>query len=336
MLNGVTVHRFETARERVKEEFDAQSRKIDFESLTHSVEDERKWLDLQGPNIAGMQEWLEINGTTFDAAIVFTYLYETAGTTIECLENRIPVFLHATAHHEPPLKLQLIRERLRKVPNFFCSTPEEEELLRPLASPSARFHTVGIGVSLAERRTGAVNDVMARLKIPMHRYALILGRVDASKGVLDGVRHFRAYKESRETSLRLLVVGDNIERMSSDGDVTFTGYLSDHEMLALLRSAEILIQPSRYESFSLALCEAWLSLVPALVNGQCDVLVGQIGRSNGGLTYCDVDTFISQLQMLDESPQMRTELALAGKRFVSESYEPSNVVERIESALGAA
>ena len=335
-LNDVTVHRFPTARERVKEEFDAHSRRLDFEHFTHSLDDEQKWLDLQGPNVVGMRDWLDRHGTEFDSAIVFTYLYETAGAAIDVLAGRIPLFLHATAHREPPLGLRLVRERLRKVTNFFCSTPEEEELLRPLTDPSARFHTVGIGVSLADRPTGSVRAVMTRMRIPAHRYALILGRVDASKGVLEGIEHFRAYKATRITSLRLLVVGDNIENLKSDTDVTLTGFLPDHEMLALLRNAEVLIQPSRFESFSLALCEAWLSLVPALVNGQCEVLAGQVARSNGGLVYDDVNTFVSHLEQLDHSPRMRTQFALAGKRYVEDSYEPSNVINRVESVLRTA
>ena len=52
----------------------------------------------------------------------------------------------------------------------------------------------------------------------------------------------------------------------------------------LMRRATALINPSRHESLSLVLLEAWVCDVPVIVSSLCDVTVGQCARSDGGFS----------------------------------------------------
>jgi len=63
------------------------------------------------------------------------------------------------------------------------------------------------------------------------------------------------------------------------------GRVSDAEREALLRGALAIAIPSPFESLSIVLLEAWNHGVPALVNGHCKVLKGQVRRANGGLYF---------------------------------------------------
>ena len=332
-INGVVVHRFPVSQPRNKELFDSISRTIDFVDGHNTVEQERIWLDAQGPLVTGLRDWLATEGRRFDIAVVFTYLYSTAEIALEELDGHIPVLLRATAHREPPMNLGLIRRRLASVRHFLCATPEEESLLREYGSPTARYDVVGIGVDEVVVRSASLSDTMRRLQIPLHRYALVLGRVDGSKGVLEGIDHFREFKRSTETSLRLVVVGANVENLRSDSDVSLTGYVDPDDAGALIAGAEVLIQPSYFESFSLAICEAWLAQVPSLANAHCDVLAGQSQRSGGGLLYTDVQSFVAQLQSLDRDAKLRRSLGIKGRQFVLDQYRPDVVADQFERVL---
>lgn len=332
-INGVVVHRFPVSQPRDKAMFDSLSRTIDFVDGRNSVEQERNWLDAQGPRVSGLREWLTSDGRGFDIAVVFTYLYATAEIALDELNGHIPVLLRATAHREPPMNLGLIRERLASVHHFLCATQEEADLLRGYGSSSARFDVVGIGVDEVIVRSASLSDTLRRLKIPLHRYALILGRVDGSKGVLEGIDRFREFKRSTETSLRLVVVGANVENLRSDPDVSLTGYVDPDDAAALIAGAEVLIQPSYFESFSLAICEAWLAQVPSLANAHCDVLAGQSQRSGGGLLYTDAQSFVAELRRIDRDVKLRRDFGLKGRQFVLDNYRPDFVAEQFERVL---
>jgi glycosyltransferase involved in cell wall biosynthesis len=66
------------------------------------------------------------------------------------------------------------------------------------------------------------------------------------------------------------------------------------------------------------LLEAWAVGKPVLVNGRCDVLVGQCRRSNGGVWYTNPEEFAVAIETMDES--VKNQLGKQGKLFVEKNY----------------
>src|SRR4029079_15707836 len=62
--------------------------------------------------------------------------------------------------------------------------------------------------------------------------------------------------------------------------------------------SRLLVHPSRFESLSMSLLEAWKMARPALVNARCAVLRGQVQRANGGLYYGSYEEFGEALSCL--------------------------------------
>ena len=104
---------------------------------------------------------------------------------------------------------------------------------------------------------------------------------------------------------------------------------------ALLSSAALLVVPSRFESLSLALLEAWNHGVPALVNGRCSVLKGQSLRADGGLYYRNFDEFSRELSYLLDHADVARQLGAQGRAYVDREYRWPLVMERIEKFLAA-
>ena len=82
------------------------------------------------------------------------------------------------------------------------------------------------------------------------------------------------------------------------------GFVDEATRAALLDNALALMVPSPYESLCIALLEGWNHGLPALVNGRCRVLKGQVLRANGGLYYGNATEFATGLRELLDQPAM--------------------------------
>ncbi len=106
-------------------------------------------------------------------------------------------------------------------------------------------------------------------------------------------------------------------------DIIALGFVDEQTKWNAIAASDILVMPSPYESLSIVLLEAWAIGKPVLVNGQCEVLLGQCKRSHGGLWYSDRHEFQVALEIMNES--VREQLGLQGKKFVETNYVWSKI-----------
>src|SRR4029079_1071029 len=94
-----------------------------------------------------------------------------------------------------------------------------------------------------------------------------------------------------------------------------------------------LAMPSRFESLSLVLLEAWNHGLPAVVNGYCAVLKGQALRANGALYYRNYDEFAQCLAVLLERRDLARELGQQGLAYIEREYRWPTVIAKIDALL---
>ena len=103
-------------------------------------------------------------------------------------------------------------------------------------------------------------------------------------------------------------------------DVIYLGRLSEADKAAAIRDAELVVQPSQYESFSINTLEAFLSEVPVVANVASEVLKGHCLRSQAGLYYNGFHEFDAAVtRLLTEAP-LREEFGRNGARYVKDNY----------------
>ncbi len=102
---------------------------------------------------------------------------------------------------------------------------------------------------------------------------VVVGRLEARKGVATAVTAVRAHNDRREDSWRLVIIGEGPERASlqaaagTDNAVQFLGALSDAEKRRWYRRADVLVAPATHgESFGLILLEAMASETPVVAS----------------------------------------------------------------------
>src|SRR5205814_40770 len=115
------------------------------------------------------------------------------------------------------------------------------------------------------------------------------GRVDPNKGCETLLQHFMRFKAEHDVAVQLVMAGPVNMPMPGHAAIRTLGFVDDVVRETLLSSASLLVVPSRFESLSLVLLEAWNHGVAALVNGYCTVLKGQAIRADGALYYHNYD-----------------------------------------------
>jgi len=152
-------------------------------------------------------------------------------------------------------------------------------------------------------------------------YIVYIGRIDPNKGcreMLDNILHY--YARHSSLTVNLVLIGRDVMPEPRHKNIIHLGYVSEEDKFAALEGAQFMIMPSRYESLSMVILEAWLVSKAVLVNGQCEVLKGQCLRSNGGLYYHNYREFERCMDYMLHNPAPLEELGRRGNAYAVANY----------------
>jgi len=311
-----------------------QRRRHDFTELNHVVamrratpDDEHAWFDENGPVVPGLLDHLRTHGASYDRVLLWTYRYYPSYFGVPLVRDR--AILLPTAEEDPAINMPSLREFFRLPRGFVFLTPEEAELVCERAGGVLPPHCViGTGLDTARQRAAEAGRYERR-----RPFVLYLGRVEPHKGCETLLRYFQSFAERSGTDLQLVLAGPVFMSIPSHPSIVTLGFVDDDTRAALLQSALALVVPSPYESLCIALLEAWNHALPALVNGHCRVLKGQVLRANGGLFYENVLQFEAGLRTIVEEPHMAKQLGRQGRDYVDEHYRWPTVMQTLETFL---
>jgi len=94
--------------------------------------------------------------------------------------------------------------------------------------------------------------------------------------------------------------------------------------------------PSRHESLSMVVLESWMMQRPVLVNGDCEVLRGQVLRADGGLYYRRYEEFAAAMDLLLQEPALAERLGRQGQAYFEANYAWPRILEKYERLLARA
>ena len=323
--NGVAVHRFPVSRPR---------RIKVFADLSDEVFDggappdrQHEWFKENGPDVPELLEYLRTQGSTFDLVVFWTFRYYQSYFGLPLVADRS--VLVPTAEEDDAINLDVLPEFFSKPAGYLFLTPEEEQLvsdraLRPL-HPSA---VAGLGLEPVAPGTISRAAIDA-LGIPA-AYLLYLGRVDRNKGCDALLENFQEYAATHP-DITLVLAGPTKMQIPEHPRIRALGYVSNEVRESLLAHARALVVPSWYESLSIVLLEAWNHGIPALVNGRCKVLQGQVRRANGGLYYMFPAEFDEAADYLLGHPEQRDAMGRQGLAYIEREYRWPTVLSRVEA-----
>jgi glycosyltransferase involved in cell wall biosynthesis len=331
--DGVTVHRFPSARQRPLQEFWRLSDRVFDDRAT--TEEQERWFRLNGPELPGLLTFLLERGREFDRVVFFTFRYAPSWFGLPLVADR--AVLAPTAERDQLIRSSTILAPFFRLPRaFLFLTPEEEAMIAGLAgAPLAPSAVIGSGIDPAPGQPDRA--ALDALGIP-REFLLYVGRVDRNKGCDALVRHYAAYAAGAapgETTLPLILAGPVVLKLPDTPGLRALGRVSDELRDALLSHATALVMPSPFESLSLVVLEAWNRGTPVIVNARCDVLFGQVRRANGGLYYRTGDDFAGAVRRLASDRDTARAFGRQGLAYVDREYRWPLVLQRIESILTA-
>ncbi len=287
-----------------------------------SAAQQRDWVDAHGPRCPGLMQHLEEHGRDYDAFVFFTYLYHPTVVGLPKVADR--AVLIPTAHDEPELHLPVFGPMFR-APRVILYNTEEERALVQRVADNASVPSILAGVGIDDPPQGEPEPA------DKHEDIVFIGRI-SNKKVGDLFSHFKRYASTRPKA-RLILVGKAYRAIPKHPRILAPGFVPEAEKWRWLRRARVFVMPSKYESLSVVLLEAWSVGAPALVNQGCDVLAGHVSRSGGGLTYTGYDEFADAMNQLLDAPEKARSLGRLGAAYVREHYRWADILPRIRHAI---
>jgi glycosyltransferase involved in cell wall biosynthesis len=328
VVNGVVVHRFPTTSGRPPRFFTFSERLLSAPGAATLAEGE-EFIDLQGPGCPDLVDALAASDR--DLLAFYPYLYTTTVRGLPVVAER--AVLHPAAHDEPALHLPLFRRAVRGAQGLVFHTREEQRLVERLFAvghvPQA---VVGLGTDApAPAPPGPRPPAVAALGD--RPYWLSLGRVDGFKGTTMLGAFFAAYKERHPGPLALVIAGPVSAHPPPHPDVIVTGPVDDADKWELLRGAQVFVQPSPHESFSIVLMEAWSQGLPVVVNARCAATREHCEQSGGGVWFGSYPAFEVVVDRLATDAGLRRCLGARGQAFVDANYRWPALIARYADFL---
>ncbi|MEM9467313.1 MAG: glycosyltransferase family 4 protein [Actinomycetota bacterium] len=286
------------------------------------------WIDRQGPDSPDLLD--AIAAVDEGVVAVTPYLYQP--TVRGAAAARVPVVLHGAAHREAPLRLPVFDRLYGSVDALAHFSQAEQRLALDRFPATATTPQVVLGMPIDVDAPVDPAAARAALGLGDEPFVVCLGRVDAGKGVHDLVERFRRFREQRGSG-RLVLAGPVVDAPPATPGVTVLGPVPTEHKFGLLAAADVLINPSPHESFSIVVPEALLAGTPVLVNGWCLPLREHVVNSHGGLWYTGLADFDVALGRLLDDTELRDEAVRAGADYVRSMFSWDAVRTRYERLL---
>lgn len=208
------------------------------------------------------------------------------------------------------------------------SEPTERALLSWMPSLKAKTYVIPNGIDIVRFATAFSYHKTTLLGMPSELpLVLCVGRLEEQKGHVTLL-----HAVSRLEGVHLALVGDgplrkDLETLTIQLGLTqrvhFLGRRTD--IPSLLKTADVYVQPSRWEGFGIATLEAMAAGLPVVasnVPGLADVV------GNAGMLFPpgDADILAARLKLLIDSPELRSELGKQAKLRAAK-YDIESTVE---------
>jgi glycosyltransferase involved in cell wall biosynthesis len=292
------------------------------EGIPLTLDEELKWMS-ESVNSSKLYLWLKENQKDFDLIFFAPYLFGT--TFFGSLSVADKAVLIPCLHDEAYAYTKVVGSMIRQAKGCLFNTDAERRLAERLYG-GVRGGVVGMGF-----------DPLKDQNFPRYfsddkPYILYLGRKETGKNCHTLIDF---YIESN-IDVRLVIAGggsfDDILRPNAKDRVVDLSHVSESEKMSLLKHALFLAQPSRNESFSIVLMEAWQVGTPVAVHALCDVTREHVVKSGGGLYFESASDFKAITEYFLE-PGNRERLGDAGKEYVRKEYSWEAVLERFDAIV---
>ena len=321
VLNGVLVKRYRVDKERNITAFNKYSDWIF--ANEHTYEDEVEWMEQQGPVCPSLLVALEKEEDKHDVFVFFTYLYYNTYWGLQRV--RKPRTLVSTAHDEPALYLDMMKQVFTLPDAFMFNTEAEQNMLARVFPFENKYQDiVGVGVEIPENVQDSLFSQRHGIFPPFILYA---GRIEPGKGCQELIDFFVRYNQ-KNPELTLVLIGKLLMDIPKHSKIKYLGFLSPEDKNAAMAAALATIHPSHLESLCMAALESMAVKTPILVQEQTEPLKQHCLKGGSGLFYSNFGEFEEALDLFFIDSRLRERMGENGLKYVRDNYSWPKIVEK--------
>ena len=320
-VDGVTVRRFPVERPRAWN-FKLYERRAFRTGRT--LEDERAFIDAQGPYAPELLDFLFKRGRDYDHVLFFTYIYYPTVLGLPLVPER--AILVPTAHEEAAIGLSAYKPVFHGPRAIAYNTEEERRMVwRRFGNERVSNEITGVGIDVPAERNAERFRTRHGITGP---YLLYVGRLGVSKGSRELFAHYERWRASDPGhDVSLVLVGDAEIAIPKTSGIVHLGRLSEQDKWDALAGCAAFVMPSLLESLSLVTLEAWAVGRPVIVDARSPVLAGMARRAGAGLAYRSSAESAEICEVLMDDSTLGDRLGRSGADFVAHTYTWPRVVE---------
>jgi glycogen(starch) synthase len=215
----------------------------------------------------------------------------------------------------------------------------EKQRLQEYGLDPQKIETVGSGVDPTVDPDD--DDVKWARELVSESFVLFIGRVSYDKGAITAAEAIRKLRNLGDKVL-LVLVGqptaefDRYYRMITSDErsgIIHLGILSESKKRALLSRSDLLVLPSRTDSFGIVLLEAWSRLKPVIgaAAGGIPEVVSD-GVDGFLVEFGDANNLATKIKLLLEDPDLRAQFAENGQQKIRDHYTWDRVGQKVMSS----
>ena len=286
------------------------------------------WVENQGPAMYGLVKYLEKNEQEYDAFIFVTYLYYPSVLGLLAVSHK-SIFI-PTMHDEQPAYFPIFKKTMASPRSLMFLTESEKKFSNQLFDIAhIRQDVMSVGIETVDDQKNS--EVIKKFNIK-GKYIIYVGRIDAAKGCNELLKFFTKFTSQNKDLITLVLVGKNMIEETVNENIIYAGFVSHEEKEQLIKHAEALIIPSKYESLSLVVLESFACKIPVIANGECEVLKDHIENSNGGWTYKNDNEFTAILKKVIGGSE-NLQKGLNGYEYVTKNYSWHKAMSIFDDAI---
>jgi glycosyltransferase involved in cell wall biosynthesis len=304
-------------------------------------------------NSPALLEHLRAHADDYLAFLFIPYMFSTTTRGLPLVAAR--AFLQPCLHDEPPAYLPAVEDLFHRARLVLFNSDGERELAARLYGASVYAHGLVIGegveplVIAAEQLASALPGELRRDgsdgsdggggdgSHSVAPFVLYLGRRDETKNTGLLVRAYHCFKErAPESPLTLVLAGAGAHSYDERARGVYDlGLVGEETKAALLHACRALFQPSRNESFSRALMEAWsYGGRPVAAHRECLATARAVERARGGWLAASEEEWAATFAHVAEAADAELDATGArGRAYASEHADWDKVIARYEELL---
>jgi glycosyltransferase involved in cell wall biosynthesis len=339
---GVRIRRFPVdSRDRVRFDY-VNARMLAFpnSSLKPGVnpvsQEDSSIFSKENINSLKLLQYLQSHRGDYHAFVFIPYLYGPVLYGLPIVADR--AFLQPCLHDEVYAYLPQVEQIFLLSKGLLFNTEGEAQLAARLYGPGVIRKSVVVGSGI-ENPTGNTSNIseIGSFQISHKRFVLCLGRKDPGKNTDFLARAYTDFRRKHpDSTLGLVFAGPGVMSLETSVEgIVDLGLVQENEKEALLANCAALFQPSRNESYSRVIMEAWFHGRPVAAHRRCLATATAVENAQAGWLADDLEDWAELFATIDVMKEKELlGVGANGRLYVGQNAVWDKVMDRYETVLG--